>query len=91
MTGVVNIVNLGSSSPTAQFVGWPSVNAGSVLLHFSTTPGWTYYLERSTNLTGWKTIWTNLAPTNGVFDYTDDFHDLSAPASSAFYRLRWVP
>jgi autotransporter-associated beta strand protein len=89
-TGVVSIVNIGSS-PAAQSAGLPSVSSNSVLLHFSATPGWTYYLERSTNLTGWTTIWTNIAPANGVFDYSDDFHDVSAPASPAFYRLRWAP
>jgi autotransporter-associated beta strand protein len=90
VTGVVNIVNIGSS-PSAQFAGLPAMSGDSVVLHFSATPGWTYYLERSTNLLGWNTIWTNIAPANGEFDYTDDFHDLSAPASPAFYRLRWAP
>jgi hypothetical protein len=86
-TSVVNIVNIGSN-PAPQFVGLPSVNTGTVLLHMSGTPGVTYYLERSTNCPGWKTIWTNLAPANGLFDYTDDFHDLGAPPASALYRLR---
>ena len=90
VTGVVNIVNIGSS-PSAQFAGLPTMSGDSVVLHFSATPGWTYYLERSTNLIGWNTIWTNIAPANGEFDYTDDFHDLSAPTSPAFYRLRWAP
>ena len=89
-TGVVSIVNLGSN-PAAHFVGLSSTNGNPILLHFSATPGWTYYLERSTNLIGWKTIWTNVAPVNGVFDYADDFQDLSDPASPAFYRLRWAP
>jgi hypothetical protein len=62
-----------------------------VTLHFAATPGWTYYLDRSTNLAIWVTIWTNVAPASGVFDYADDFHDLNEPASTAFYRLRWSP
>ncbi len=89
-TGVVTIVNIGLK-PVAQFVGAPTINGDSTLLHFSATPGWTYYLERSTNLSAWKTIWTNIAPSSGLFDYTDDFHDVSAPVSPAFYRLCWTP
>jgi autotransporter-associated beta strand protein len=89
-TGQVTIVNIGSS-PSGQFVGSPAVMGNSISLHFSGTPGWTYYLERSTNLIGWKAIWTNVAPTNGLFTYSDDFHDLSSPAAAAFYRLRWAP
>jgi autotransporter-associated beta strand protein len=89
-TGVVNIVNIGSS-PAAEFVGTPGPNGSSLHLQFSATPGWTYYLERSTNLPVWVTIWTNTAPPGGLFDFTDNFLDLPAPPPSAFYRLRWQP
>ncbi len=89
-TGTVSIVNIGSA-PTAQFTGAPSWNGSSMQLHFAAVPGWTYYLERSTNLPDWSTIWTNIAAPSGVFDYTDDFHDLNPPAAAAFYRLRWLP
>jgi autotransporter-associated beta strand protein len=89
-TGIVSIVNLGTP-PSAQFTNSPSVSGTSVVLHFTGTPGWPYYLERSTNLVDWATISTNVTPPSGVVDYTDDFHDLAAPASAAFYRLRWSP
>lgn len=89
-TGVVNIVNIGSS-PAAEFAGTPVADSASVHLHFSATPGWTYYLERSTNLPVWVTIWTNIAPASGRLDFTDDFHDLDGPPAAAFYRLRWLP
>jgi len=69
----------------------PNGNGDSVTLHFAGRPGWTYYLERPTNLAAWLTIWTNVAPTGGLFDYTDDFHDLTGPAATSFYRLRWLP
>ena len=87
-SGQVNIVNV-VGSPSAEFVGVPNVSGGSVMLNFSAVPGWTYYLERSTNLVIWKTISTNVAPASGVFDYTDTFSDLSEPPPSAFYQLRW--
>lgn len=89
-TGVVHIVNIGST-PAAQFAGLPGVTNGSVFLHFSATPGWTYYLERSTNLFDWRPIWTNVAPPVGTFEYTDEFQDLGGPVSPAFYRLGWAP
>jgi autotransporter-associated beta strand protein len=89
-TGLVNIVNIGST-PMAQFSSAPIVNGTSVLLQLQATPGWTYYLERSTNLPVWKMIGTNVAPPGGVFDYTDDFQDLGGPPTSALYRLRWSP
>jgi GH25 family lysozyme M1 (1,4-beta-N-acetylmuramidase) len=79
-----------AASTVGQFMSPPSVSAGSVTLHFAGGPGLTYYLERSINLPpAWVTISTNIVPANGILDYTDDFHDLSEPPSSSFYRLRW--
>ena len=86
-TGVVNI----ASSPSARFARYPSVSSNSATLPLAGRPGWTYYLERSTNLRAWITISTNVAPANGLFDYTDDFGDLTQPPSAAFYRLWWTP
>ena len=78
-TGVVNI----APSMNAQFVSHPNVNGNSVQVSFSGLAGATYYLERSTNLTVWQTISTNVMPSNGLLDFVDDFHDLNAPPSSA--------
>jgi autotransporter-associated beta strand protein len=91
VTGVVNIVNIGST-PSAQFVGTPSSNGSSVTLYLSGVAGWPYYLDRTTNLPPvWLPIWTNVAPPGELFDYTDNFLDLPAPPPAAFYRLRWSP
>jgi hypothetical protein len=85
-TGAVMI----AASTVGQFISPPNVNASSVTLHFAGGPGLTYCLERSINLPpDWVTISTNVVPANGIFDYIDDFHDLSGPPSSSFYRLRW--
>ncbi|MGI8966989.1 MAG: Ig-like domain-containing protein, partial [Limisphaerales bacterium] len=89
-TGLVNIVNI-SSGPSAQFAGTPTAIGTAWQLHFTGTPGWTYYLDRSTNLPVWTTIWTNVAPSSGVFDSPDDFPDLNQPPANAFYRLWWTP
>jgi autotransporter-associated beta strand protein len=78
-------------TPPAQFNAAPTVNGSSVTLHVSGGAGSTYYLERSTNLPAWITISTNVMPGNGLLDYVDDFHDLTGPPSSAFYRVRWSP
>jgi autotransporter-associated beta strand protein len=88
--GVVRIENIGTP-PSAEFTSSPSVNGTSVTLSFVATPGWTYYLDRSTNLPIWTTIWTNTAPPSGEFEYTDTFEDLGGQPASAFYRVRWDP
>jgi len=72
---------------TGRFAGSPSGDTSSATLHLVGSPGWTYYLERSTNLVIWGTIWTNVALASGVFDYADDCQDLSAPPAAAFDRL----
>jgi hypothetical protein len=85
-TGAVVI----AASTIGQFISPPGVSASSVTLHFAGGPGLTYYVERSINLPpAWLTISTNIVPANGILDYIDDFHDLSEPPSSSFYRLRW--
>jgi autotransporter-associated beta strand protein len=87
VTGAVQI----TSSPVGRFTSYPGFNGDSVMLQFAGRPGWTYYLERSTNLLGWTTISTNVAPASGIFNYTDNFQDLITPPGAAFYRLRWSP
>jgi len=86
-SGTVQIV----ASPTGRFAAAPSSTGEALTLQFIGSPGWIYFLERSTNLPNWITIWTNIAPANGLFDYTDTFNDLAEPPPSAFYRLRWAP
>lgn len=86
-TGSVHI----AASPRGWFAGFASANGDSFTLNLRGRPGWTYYLERSTNLPLWTTVWTNTAPASGLFDYTDNFDDLLEPPPNAFYRLRASP
>jgi autotransporter-associated beta strand protein len=86
-TGTVQIV----ASPMGRFTVAAGNNGTAMSFDFVGSPGWTYFLERSTNLPAWVTIWTNVAPASGLFDYTDNFQDLPAPPARAFYRLRWSP
>jgi phospholipase C len=77
-----------------------NVSTSSVMASFFGVPGFRYTVERSTNLTsgvglGWVPISTNTAPTGGLIQVNDDFHDLGIPIppvpSPAYYRLRYNP
>ncbi len=59
---------------------------------FAGIPGYTYSVQRSTNLLNWVTVLATNAPPSGLFQFTDNFGDLGgiAPAS-AYYRLSWSP
>jgi len=52
--------------------------------------GQTYITQRSTNLTDWANIATNVVDTNGVINVSDSFLDFGGvPPSPLFYRLMW--
>ena len=88
-TGVVNIVVNQAISGQVQSFG---VISGSPTLSFAGVPNYSYSVQRSTNLPVWVTIWTTNAPSDGLFNFTDDFSDLGGlPPASAFYRLSWQP
>ncbi|MGC3957168.1 MAG: GH25 family lysozyme [Verrucomicrobiota bacterium] len=74
-----------------RFASLPQPVGNAMTFQFVGSPGWIYYLERSTNLPDWVTIWTNTAPVGGLFNYSDAFSDLAAQPPAAFYRLRWSP
>jgi hypothetical protein len=57
---------------------------GTVNLSLVGTPGTKYDVQRATTLTGpWNSLSTLLAPTNGLFNFTDPL----PPQPNAFYRL----
>jgi hypothetical protein len=67
-----------------------AVGGSSATVSFAGIPGYTYGVQRSTNLTDWTTLGTtNL--TSPLFDYTDTFGDLGLVPTSAYYRLQWIP
>ena len=69
-----------------------TMGRNAATLSFGGIPGYTYGVQRSTNLMKWITIWTTNAPANGLFQYTDNFSDLGGNVpSSAYYRLSWSP
>ena len=55
-------------------------------------PGYSYILERSTNLVNWVSVSTNVAVANGRINATDSFSDLGGQQpASANYRLKCQP
>jgi autotransporter-associated beta strand protein len=88
--GLVNIVI--TSNLTGQATGLFNNPGGPVTVSFAGIPGYSYSVQRTTNLTDWVTIWTTNAPGGGLFNYTDSFVDLGGtPPTSAYYRLGWIP
>lgn len=89
--GSTNGVVYLAANPAGWLAGPPHVVSNAIALQFVGLPGWTYYLERSTNLQHWVTIGTNVAPANGQFGFTDPLPPPDAGEAQAFYRLRWLP
>jgi hypothetical protein len=57
---------------------------GAITIQFAGVPGYTYDVERTTNLDGvWTVLLTTNAPPHGVWIYTDN----NPPQPAAFYRL----
>ena len=56
---------------------------GGYLLSFNGTPGFSYRLQRATEITGpWNNLDTQTAPASGLVEY----HDTNPPNTQAFYR-----
>ena len=88
--GYINIVVVSSVTGTNSITSITGGNPNGLTAYG--IPGFTYITERSTNLTDWVEISTNMAATNGLINAADSFSDLggNAPAE-AFYRLLWQP
>jgi hypothetical protein len=78
-------INVISEAGLAQGV---SVNAGVAAVRFAGIPGFSYQIERSTNLEDWVVLQMTNVPAGGVFEYEDHFSDLGSTPGSAYYRLR---
>ena len=90
-TGYVNIA-VSFALVTGQTTGITVPDGNAAVVSFAGIPGYTYQVQRSTNLTDWVTISTTNAPAGGLFNYTDTFGDLGGNApTSAYYRLGWTP
>ena len=88
--GWVNLV-VSTAALTGQPTGLLNPGGNAVTVQFAGAPGYTYAVERSTNLTVWVPIWTTNAPAGSFFNYVDTFGDLGGIApGSAYYRLSWT-
>ena len=88
--GYINILITNTVSGTNSIAGIAGGNPTTVTAYG--IPGYTYVLERATNLVPavWVDVETNQAATNGVITISDYFSDLGSNApSSAYYRLKW--
>jgi hypothetical protein len=83
-TGTITLT-VGSAAPSNGMATSIAVSGGTASMSFAGIPNYTYYVQRSTDLSNWVSISTNTAPSNGVFQFTDT----NAPAGSADYRLEW--
>jgi hypothetical protein len=85
--GVISVIVI--TTVTGQSQGL-TVSGGMATAQFAGIPGYTYSVQRSTNLVNWVTIWTTNAPPSGLFQFTDTFSGLGGIAPSpAYYRLSW--
>ena len=57
---------------TGQVSGQLTVSNNVATAFFAGRPGWTYTVQRSTNLLNWTTIWTTNAPGGGLFHFTEE-------------------
>jgi autotransporter-associated beta strand protein len=89
-TGAVTIA-VSSVPVSGQMTGSLTITGGAAALSFQAIPGYSYVIERSTDMTSWVDISTNAAASNGAINFTDTFGDLSGPPGSAYYRLKWQP
>jgi len=86
-TGLVTIIAVPSVFGQNATV---TIGGSSATVSFAGIPGYTYGVQRSTNLVDWTTLGTtNLS--SPVFDFNDTFGDLGVVPSSAYYRLQWIP
>jgi pectin methylesterase-like acyl-CoA thioesterase len=85
-SGLVNIVIstnsvFGSTGPVITASG-----TGPTTITYSGIPGYSYSVNRSTNLlSGWTTVWTTNMPAGGTFQFTDN----NPPQPDAYYILLW--
>jgi len=81
-----NTITIQVSPQAGLTTGAALVPGGGMIAKFAGIPGFSYTIERSTDLTTWTPLQTVAAPENGLFSFTDN-----DGLPSAFYRLRYNP
>jgi hypothetical protein len=90
-TGTVSVVFYPFGNNVTGQQGTITPVAGVAHLKYFGIPTYKYIIQRSTNMVNWVSLQTTNTPSNGTFDYDDNFSDLGGAPSSAFYRLVWTP
>lgn len=86
--GTISVIVI--TTVTGQSLGIVVSGSGMATAQFAGIPGYSYGVQRSTNLLSWVTVLATNAPPGGLFQFTDTFSDLGGIApSSAYYRLSW--
>ncbi|TAK99169.1 MAG: DUF5011 domain-containing protein, partial [Verrucomicrobia bacterium] len=82
-TATVTVQVTSESDPSLNRIGGITMDGnGHVHVRFAGIPGYTYTMERSTDLTNWASIGTFTVGDDGIAD----FEDANPPVSQAFYR-----
>lgn len=83
-TGSVFVQVSSADAPSFNRIGSLTHTSNGVTMTFAGIPGYTYTLQRSTNLStpNWATIGTFVVPDNGIASFTDT----NPPSGIAFYR-----
>jgi autotransporter-associated beta strand protein len=83
-TGTIRITVSTPAGTNQNFVSFAVVE-GKPTMRFAGVPGYTYDVQRATDLTppvSWQTLHTTNAPPLGLFDFVDE----NPPVGSAYYR-----
>jgi hypothetical protein len=81
-TGSVLVTVTSENDPTLNRIGGLTVTQNGVAISFAGIPGYSYTVERTSDLATWTTIGTFTVPDNGIAVYTDTY----PPQNQAFYR-----
>jgi hypothetical protein len=80
-TGSV-FVQVLSANSAPNHIGGLTVVTNGIQMHFAGIPGYSYTVQRSTDLSTWTDIGSFLVPENGIAEFTDT----NPPVDQAFYR-----
>ncbi len=81
-TASVVVKVLSQTEASLNLVGQPAASPDGMKVRFAGVPGYTYTVERSTDLTTWTTVGTYTVPEKGISEFTDS----TPPADQPFYR-----
>jgi len=85
--GIIHLAAATDAPEQSLNIVWAGLLEGNPVIKFAGIPGYTYEVQRSTNLSvsSWTTISTNTIPPGGLFEFIDSN---APPAEMRFYRTR---